>query len=209
LMQKCFPVDVVGHSEAADEETLEAYTMLADEEQALSGDKGMPFPVEFHASLTEKMLSVFDAQVLVAMRPYGGECFKAVLRKRCWAVGVCNSQEHRKVIRDRLMEYAQQMHLVDFKDAPKKPPELIVWESKRRPAAENAAVGTPRKIGFSGSPGPAADPQFVSGFAASIAGSPTSSGFGVIADSPAAAMPKDIAASTVPPNLFSFGNARL
>ena len=163
------------------------------------------------------MLSVFDAQVLVAMRPYGGECFKAVLRKRCWGVGVCNSAEHRKLIRDRLMEYARHMQLVDMKDAPQKPQELIVWESKRRPPDHTTPVGTPRKSGLGGSPGHY-DPQLLlSGFAAN-AGSPASSGFGTTsAGSPAAAVPIDDLApqTTAPPGLkqatklFTFGSHTL
>jgi hypothetical protein len=214
-LQKCFPTDAVGTSEFADDDVLEGYSRLVDEEQTLSGDKVLPFPLEFHSSLTESMLSVFEAEVLVAMRPYGGECFKAVLRKRCWGVGICNSQEHKKLIRDRLMEYARQMHLVDFKDAPQKPQELIVWESKRRSADQIVPVGTPRRSGLSGSPGPVADAQFLSGFAAS-AGSPASSGFGASAGSPAAAVPKDAdltPQTTAPPasktKLFAFGSAML
>ena len=119
-------------------------------------------------------------------------------------MGICNSHEHKKLIRERLMEYAKQMHFVDFKDAPQKPQELIVWEAKRRSADHIPPVGTPRKSGLSGSPGPAADPQFVSGFAA-IAGSPASSGFGASAESPAAA----VLQSAAVPKLWSFGSAAL
>ena len=209
---KCFPTDVVGASEFADEEVTEGYSMLVDEDQTLIGGKSFPFPLEFHASLTEAMLTTFGADVLVAMRPSSGECFKAVLRKRCWGVGICSSKEHKKLIRDRLMMYTRQMHLVDLKDAPQKPQELIVWESKRRSADQIGPVGSPRKndLSFpqSASPRPAADPKLVSGFGASAA-------------SPAASPPKDadppmvpIAASlpapqTTKPKLFSFGSATL
>ena len=191
--------------------------MLLDEEQTLSGDKVLPFPLEFHASLSESMLNAFHAEVLVAMRPCSGECFKAVLRKRCWGVGVCASAEHRKFVRDRLMEYAQHMGLVDMKDAPQKPQELIVWESKRRPPDHTTPVGTPRKSGLGGSPGHY-DPQVSLSCFAANAGSPASSGFGTTsAGSPAAAVPIDGLApqTTAPPGLkqttklFTFGSANL
>ena len=66
---KCFPTDVVGASEFADEEVTEGYSMLVDEDQTLIGGKSFPFPLEFHASLTEAMLTTFGADVLMAMRP--------------------------------------------------------------------------------------------------------------------------------------------
>jgi hypothetical protein len=193
-LQKCFPTDAVGTSEFADDDVLEGYSRLVDEEQTLSGDKVLPFPLEFHSSLTESMLSVFEAEVLVAMRPYGGECFKAVLRKRCWGVGICNSQEHKKLIRDRLMEYARQMHLVDFKDAPQKPRELIAWESKRRSSDQIAPVGFPLKL--SDSPGPVADPQEAGSPAATV---PTDAGLTPQTTAPPASKTK----------LFAFGSAML
>ena len=195
-LQKCFPAGIEGTSEFADDDVLEGYSMLGDEEQTLSGDKVMPWPLEFQAGLTETMLNQFDAQVLVAIRPYSGECLKAVLRKRCWAVGICSSHEHKKLIRERLMAYVKQMHLVDLKDAPQKPQELIVWEAKRRSADHIPPVGTPKKMCLTGSPGKAADPQSLSGFAAS-AESP--------AESPAAA----VLQSAAVPKLWSFGSAAL
>ena len=157
-MHSLFPSDVVGASEFVDEEATEGYTMQMDEDQRLSEGNVLPYPMEFHSSLTEHMLTVFDADVLVVMRPYGGECFKAVLRKRCWGVGICNSREHRKLIRERLMEYAKHMRLVDLKDAPQKQQELIVWESKRGHGADRAGAdaSTPQKVtiaaSLSGSP---------------------------------------------------------
>ena len=103
----------------ADDENVEGFTMLVDEDTALSGGNVFPFPHEFHPSLTEAMLGVLDADVLVTMRPYTGDSLKAVLRKRCWGVGICNCTEHKKLIIENLQQYAKHMHMADVKAAPK------------------------------------------------------------------------------------------
>ena len=57
----------------------------------------MPFPQGHRMLLGQEMICVFDAEVIVVLKPRAGEMLKAVLVKHIWAVAVFRDEAHQDI----------------------------------------------------------------------------------------------------------------
>ena len=72
---------------------------------------------------------------------------KAAIVQQIQAIGLCKSQAHKTFLMDILKSFVKAQNLVNLiADAPKKPPELLQFESKQAQhaaALPDAAAGPP------------------------------------------------------------------
>ena len=130
------PVSFVNDVDIPHEESL-ASEMSTDNEQVV------PFPQELSMQLTQEMIRIFGVEVAVLCTTGAGFSLMACIERNIRAIGICETNGHRKFVMQQLINYVRAQRFVNMSAAPVKAPELLQWESKMKANANqrsNAAT---------------------------------------------------------------------
>ena len=141
-------------------------------------DECIPFPHEAHQVLTQEILHIFSAGVLVAAGIGSGLSVLGGLLGGARVVAICSSKSHQKYVQKNVTQWLKEKKLVPGTVLPK-PPQLQQWEQKkgrgvpRPPAAANGVPSPAPKSMASPSNGssPTPTPNAGAGVSASANGS--------------------------------------
>jgi len=91
----------------------------------------IPFPHEHHQLLTQEMMHVFQAEILVDATPGSGIKLLAVLLSNLRAVAICKNATQAKFVMKNLEMWSRQRKLVPGFEPLSKPEELLAFERTR------------------------------------------------------------------------------
>ena len=86
------------------------------DELALDNDDVVPYPHEHSMQMGLELINVFAADVLVTTTVGNGECFKAVLQKHKFGIGICRTATHKKEVIRKLKAFVKLMNLVSLSE---------------------------------------------------------------------------------------------
>ena len=93
--------------------------------------------------LTQEMIRIFGVEVAVLCTTGAGFSLMACIERNIRAIGICETNGHRKFVMQQLINYVRAQRFVNMSAAPVKAPELLQWESKMKANANqrsNAAT---------------------------------------------------------------------
>lgn len=93
-------------------------------------DECIPFPHEAHQVLTQEILHIFSAGVLVAAGIGSGLSVLGGLLGGARVVAICSSKSHQKYVQKNVTQWLKEKKLVPGTVLPK-PPQLQQWEQKK------------------------------------------------------------------------------
>ena len=111
----------VDEDDGSDDEKI---PMMADE-LGLGADEVIPFPYELHMTFGQELMNVFDTDILVIVNPGTGHMVKGAMSLHRWAICVCKTLAQKNLVQSELQKWVKSMHLIDLKDKPSKPDDVV------------------------------------------------------------------------------------
>ena len=96
----------------------------------LTNDTVIPFPREHPPCLTQEMIHVFGADLLVDLTPGSGQSPMAAFLENIKAVVICKNTAHKTFVLETLSDLVK-FHKLVRHTPPVKPAELVAWETAR------------------------------------------------------------------------------
>ena len=96
----------------------------------LTNDTVIPFPREHPPCLTQEMIHVFGADLLVDLTPGSGQSPMAAILENIKAVVICKNTAHKTFVLETLSDLVK-FHKLVRHTPPVKPAELVAWETAR------------------------------------------------------------------------------
>ena len=130
------PVSFVNDDDIPHEEALSQEVPATDESV-------IPFPQELSMQLTQELIRIFGVEVAILCTTGAGFGLMACIERNIRAVGICETNDHRKFVMQQLINFVRAQRLVNMSSAPVKAAEMVKWESAMKTKPPNAATAKP------------------------------------------------------------------